>query len=333
MDRPREASLFGGSVPPSPTPPLALSDLLAQRPFPAYTPPYGRHVVTPDGPELPDDHSAQVVASGNETQASPDHQERQELLVPVAAPQPETQEEPVRVSASITDWQAKRNQLRPSKNQGSKADWIRGWSEGVGVHGCETYCACSESSSAGDLPIPSRETESKSGVRAILRVKRAVSNNTNGATLPITSVSAVSVCHHCGRVTSPPNSAPASLKDEKMDLPPPKNTLASRLNGLIQRVRRKHIPDYGSDPSAPTPGTVGGRHTVAVFRRTRDRQPKHERKVRQPGDSSSSSTSTSNSGKPGSAAAVKKREDRLRRAQELLQRSEQPQDTRVPAHE
>ncbi|KAK0631699.1 hypothetical protein B0T14DRAFT_8326 [Immersiella caudata] len=269
MDRPRETSLFGGSAPPSPTPPLALSDLLAQRPFPPYPPPYARYAVTPDAAEALDDHSVQVVVSGNETtQASPDHQERQEILAAVAAPQPETQEEePVRVSASITDWQSKRNQLRPSRNQGSKADWIRGWSEGVGVHGCETYCACSESSSAGDLNVASKAPEIKGGVRAILRVKRAVSSNTNGTSLPVTSVSAVSVCPNCGRITSPPNSAPASLKDEKMEVPP-KSTLAGKLSGLIQRMRRKNA-HHGSDPSAQNPGTSNGRHTVTDFRRKR----------------------------------------------------------------
>lgn len=372
MDRPREASLFGGSVPPSPTPPLALSDLLAQRPFPAYTPPYGRYVVTPDAVDAPDDQSVQVVASGNETQASPEHQERQEGPTSVDVPDPDTQPAPVvQLPASATDWQAKRNQLRPSKNQGSKADWIRGWSEGVGAHGCETYCACSEPSSVADQSFASKGSEIKSGVRAILRVKRSVSSNTNGSALPITNVSTAGVCPHCSRMNSPPNSAPASLKDQKTEFHT-KSSLAKKLNGLLQRAKPSKRKDthnqgsyfaLGSGKGGTTPpmetsgspfypygpggsiygkvskpesrtirGLAVGSKKVATLDVSLDEKLVNSGKSGQRDSTNGSLNYSDDSDKPQGGAEISKSKARLRRAEELLQKSSQ-RDTRVSTNE
>ncbi|KAK0657118.1 hypothetical protein B0T16DRAFT_52153 [Cercophora newfieldiana] len=319
MDRPREASLFGGSVPPSPTPPLALSDLLAQRPFPTYTPPYGHYLVTPDAADAADDQSIQVLASGNATQASPDHQERQEILgaTSIAAHNPEVLLRPAPSPASVTDWQAKRNQLRPSKNQGSKADWIRGWSEGVGAHGCETYCACSEASSAGDPNLISKGTDIKSGVRAILRVKRTVSSNANGAALPVTTISATGICPNCGRMTSPANSAPASLRDEERDVKP-KGGFAKKLNGLLQRAKHHRRKPSNNQASSHVFPAKGG-----------STKPPGATNHRGPNGSTSDSNDSDND---GSNAGRTKTEARLLRAKELLRKSGKP-STEAPANE
>jgi len=372
MDRPREASLFGGSVPPSPTPPLALSDLLAQRPFPAYTPPYGRYVVTPDAVDAPDDQFVQVVASGNETQASPEPQERQEVLNSVAGPDPDTEPAPAaQVPASTTDWQAKRNQLRPSKNQGSKADWIRGWSEGVSAHGCETYCACSEPSSIGEQTFASKGSDIKSGVRAILRVKRSVSSNTNGSALPVTNVSMAGVCPHCSRMNSPPNSASTSLKDQKIEFHT-KGNLAKKLNNLLQRAKpgkRKDNHDTGSyftlgggkEGTTPethasgTPyypygpgGSIYGKvskpdsRTIRALARGGEKVATlnvslDEKLVNagQPGQRDSTNGSlnySDDSDRPHGGDGISKSKARLRRAEELLQKSSQ-RDIRISTNE
>jgi len=259
MERP---SVFGAG-PPTPSPPLALSDLLAQRPFPPYTPPYERPITSPETAlgEL-DEQSMQVVASGNETQASPAQQDKPEIRITVA-PKPaagslppsfcnaETQTAPVIKSAppSTADWLAKRNQLRPHKHQGSKADWVRGWSEGVGAHGQETYCACSESSSVGDWSLGSRGSSSaKAGLRAILRVKRPIVGNGLAGTKATAGSPEPDICANCSRMPSPPVTATSSLDGGEPELQT-KGSLATKINGLLQRARPGRRKETGGSQS------------------------------------------------------------------------------------
>lgn len=361
MDRPREASLFGGSLTPSPTPPLALSDLLAQKSFPTFTPPYTHYLVTQDAADAPDDHSVQVVANGNETQASPELQELQDVARPASAPELEMHEPPLeQVPSPVTDWQAKRHQLRPSRHQGSKADWIRGWSEGVGAHGCETYCACSESSSLVDQGFISIEPRDKSGMRAMLRVRRVMSSSTIKVALPTSGTSAPRLCSHCGRMTSPPNSAPSSLKDEEREIQP-RGRLARKLSGLFQRA----LPSWRKDGYSPklfSTATIQGAgprqlvQTSGVDIKTnttlnrlwlRDAQGTEAGRFagdsKQPilnlgpntnlvngrgtvrrASSDESQSDSDDSKKPRAEAAIAKRQARLRRAEKLLQKSAMP---------
>ncbi|KAK5663472.1 hypothetical protein OQA88_3902 [Cercophora sp. LCS_1] len=237
MDRPRDASLLGGSVPHSATPPLALSDLLAQRPFPPYTPAYERPSTSPEATyENADEPIAQVVVSANDTPTSPEQPER--LPSPFKTDQLQTVPPVPSQIPSTADWQAKRNQLRPSRNQGSKGDWIRGWSEGVGAHGLETYCACSESSLVGEQTWTARGGELKSGVRALWRGKRSISIAQSSTVTTTTTISEPDVCRNCSRMPSPPASAAGSVKDDSEGLSQ-RSSFARKINDMIQRAKRK----------------------------------------------------------------------------------------------
>ncbi|KAK1754964.1 hypothetical protein QBC47DRAFT_402314 [Echria macrotheca] len=243
MDRPREVLKFGGSGPHTPTPPLALSDLLNQRPFPPYTPTYERPLTSPDTAlGVADEQSVLVVASGDGTQPSPGRHDRPEI--PLADAKSDTQSAPpARPSADSTDWLAKRRQLRPSKNQGSKGDWIRGWSESVSVYGEDTYCACSESAFIGDQTLVVKGGEIKSGVRAVwLKKKRPLSIPASGVSISTTSVpEADIICRYCSRMASPP--AMAGITHDGAEVPHQKVNIAQKLGSLLQRVK----PSRGQD--------------------------------------------------------------------------------------
>ncbi|KAK1832870.1 hypothetical protein QBC39DRAFT_255875 [Podospora conica] len=232
MDRPRD---FGGT--PSPTPPLALSDLLNQRPFPPYTPPYERPVTSPDTTFAEaDEQSTHVVASGHETVVEPEPQERPKPPSPPPIPLP---------PPSVANWLTYRTQLRPSKNQGNKADWIRGWSQGVTAYGEETYCSCSDV-----VPIE-KGAESKGGVRSILKGRRPgsgtnsslISNNTESRT----GTPETDSCRTCHRPYPPQEVTPGTGTGwGSMDLYSKVN-LGKKINGLIQRAIPKRRRDAGGE--------------------------------------------------------------------------------------
>ncbi|KAK3362228.1 hypothetical protein B0T25DRAFT_561312 [Lasiosphaeria hispida] len=253
MDRSRDASFFAGSSPPSPTPPLALSDLLAQKPFPPYTYIYDRPVTSPKETTFAEadgnpGESDGLVGSDHEIQ--PQHQRN----IPAAA----TDQEELIVRAvqppafsTPTDWLATRSQLRPSRNQGNKADWIRGWSEAVSQHGDNTYCACSNSLSVKDLSWTIKGGEIKGGVRAILRGKKPTASTPSSNIKPISSASEPDICCICSRLPSPPATPTPSLKGDKME-PQKKYGLGRTINGLFRRAkavpgRRKDSHERGVD--------------------------------------------------------------------------------------
>ncbi|KAK0731106.1 hypothetical protein B0H67DRAFT_548925 [Lasiosphaeris hirsuta] len=246
MDRSRDASFFAGSSPPSPTPPLALSDLLAPKLFPPYTYIYDRPVTSPDETtfaEADENPGESDVLARSE----PEIQPQQELDTPTALPSQEEQivraAKPPTLSAS-SDWLATRSQLRPSRHQGNKADWIRGWSETVSQHGDTTYCACSNSMSIRDLSWTTKGSEIKGGVRAILRGKKPTANTPSSNPKPISSASETDICRICSRLPSPPPTLTPSVKGDKMETPK-KYRLGRTINGLFRRA--KAVPGRRKD--------------------------------------------------------------------------------------
>ncbi|KAK0746175.1 hypothetical protein B0T18DRAFT_145218 [Schizothecium vesticola] len=345
MDRPRD---FGGS--PSPTPPLALSDLLNQRPFPPYTPPYERPVTSPDTTFAEaDEQSTHVVASGHETAVEPEPQE------PPKPPSPP----PIPVTGlegrdgskqlpppSVANWLTYRTQLRPSKNQGNKADWIRGWSQGVTVYGEETYCACSDAVSIGE-----KGAESKGGVRSILKGRRPGSGTNSGLitnnTESSTNVPETDCCRTCHRQHQPPIVTPGTGWGG-MDLYSKVN-LGKKINGLLQRAIPKRRRDAGGEdtseekvephPAIPLSETVRfdmspNKPKDEKARRDLDGDPKGGRQPANPGHRPTmvstghraspflpSPDSLSDSGsRLRSDDALARRMSRLQRASALLQR-------------
>jgi hypothetical protein len=135
-----------------------------------------------------------------------------------------------------TDWLATRQQLLPRRNQGKKADWIRGWSQAVSMHGEETYCACSETAESS-RGRKGKTSDLAVNVRAILQRAGSPSNNK-----PATP-SEPELCRNCSRPASPPPStAPTSLPGDRYGLAGGRS-FGKRVSELLMRVR------------SPRPGT------------------------------------------------------------------------------
>jgi hypothetical protein len=118
------------------------------------------------------------------------------------------------------DWLATRSQLLPRRNQGNKADWIRGWSAAVSSHGNETYCACSEAFETSIyLASSSSSSSSKSGGKRRISLGRKASGIVTAVReilLPRSGLNNLKpsgppqVCPNCSRPPSPPTSIPSS---------------------------------------------------------------------------------------------------------------------------
>lgn len=190
------------SSPPTPFPPLALSDFLSQQPFSSYDNDDDRVDIRPDTAPTKDEGipSHQLLSENETTDAGP------ELL---RSKSPDSQE--ARAISSqpydplIVNWQSKRSQLPPSRNIGKKGDWIRSWSEAVGVYGATAYCACSDTCSAKKAG----ERELKSRIRNILQRKTPLQEPPSVKTEPI-------ICHNCSRPSSPAVSLPTVGHGGKM---------------------------------------------------------------------------------------------------------------------
>jgi hypothetical protein len=137
-------------------------------------------------------------------------------------------------SPAPTDWLATRQQLLPRRNQGKKADWIRGWSEAVSIHGTETYCACSEVVDINRGRKP-KTSDLAGNVRAILR--RTGSPSTN--TAPVTPVEP-EVCRYCSRPTSPPPSTDAASLASERQASLSGRSLGKRVTEFLMRVKPQH---------------------------------------------------------------------------------------------
>ncbi|KAL1836354.1 hypothetical protein VTJ49DRAFT_5255 [Mycothermus thermophilus] len=152
------------------------------------------------------------------------------------------------------DWLAIRQQLLPRKNQGKKADWIRGWSHAVSMHGDSAYCACSETiENVHHTRRKSRSSDIAGNVRAIFQRTASPSStsNKNGPKPPPEP----EICPHCSRPSSPPPSpsAAASFGSEKAFST---RKLTKRLSDLFLRVKSLR-PERS--PSAPKPRRRRGR--------------------------------------------------------------------------
>ncbi|AEO70346.1 uncharacterized protein THITE_2121655 [Thermothielavioides terrestris NRRL 8126] len=207
MERSGNASPLSVPAPCSPPAPLALSESMAQttpcsdtthssvRPA-LYSDSPKPQVVERENPDPPQDEpQAQGQAPARQRQQQPPQapEEAPEVPAPPRSPQ---------CTSSPTDWLATRQQLLPRRNQGNKADWIRGWSEAVGMHGTETYCACSETveTSRGRK---GKTADLAGNIRAILQ-----------------------------RTTSPSNSKPATPSE-----PEGSRGFGKRVSELLMRVR------------------------------------------------------------------------------------------------
>lgn len=208
MDLPKAtAALSSRSSPASPFPPLALSDFLSQQPFSSYDDDDDRVDIGPDTPPARDD----TVSSRRSLSAKKPPHANPELLPPKSLATHQEKAIPSQPYDPLTvNWQSKRSQLLPSKNIGKKGDWIRSWSEAVGVYGAAAYCACSEPCST----TRTGDREFKSRIRNILQ-RKTLSKQREQQDTPSVETEP-SLCHHCSRPSSPAVTLPAAKHDGKM---------------------------------------------------------------------------------------------------------------------
>ncbi|KAK4038735.1 hypothetical protein C8A01DRAFT_37300 [Parachaetomium inaequale] len=204
MDLASNASPRSVPTPQSPAP-LALSEFMAQ------TTPCSDTTTPSDKPALPQ-HVSRPAGGVEEPKQAPvrDEPRAETPQQPPKKTQPQETQPPPPTKDDTpppTDWLATRQQLLPRRNQGKKADWIRGWSQAVSSHGEQTYCACSEPIESSGI---SRGRKAKTSaqladnVRAILQRTSSPSSNNpkTKSTTPVTPEP--EVCRHCNRPPSPP---------------------------------------------------------------------------------------------------------------------------------
>ncbi|KAK3300337.1 uncharacterized protein B0H64DRAFT_448510 [Chaetomium fimeti] len=200
MDLSSNASPRSLPTPQSPAP-LALSEFMAQA-----TPCSDTTNPPSDKPELSQDISSPVRAVAEPKPASVREEPR--TVTPQRPPAPEeaqiqeTRPPPTRddTTPPPTDWLATRQQLLPRRNQGKKADWIRGWSQAVSSYGEETYCACSETiehHGANRGRKAKTSAQLADNVRAILQRTASPSSTKSKPTTPEPEV-----CRLCSRPPS-----------------------------------------------------------------------------------------------------------------------------------
>ncbi|KAH6853719.1 hypothetical protein B0I37DRAFT_13969 [Chaetomium sp. MPI-CAGE-AT-0009] len=206
MDLSSSASPRSVPTPQSPAP-LALSEFMAQ------ATPYSDTTNPSDKPALSQDISRPVGAAAEPKQA-PVREEPRTVTPQPSSPQEtqiqETRPPPAREDTTPppTDWLATRQQLLPRRNQGRKADWIRGWSQAVSSYGEETYCACSETIEARGANRGRKAKTSAQladNVRAILQRAASPSSTINNSSKSKPTTPATpepEVCRLCSRPPS-----------------------------------------------------------------------------------------------------------------------------------
>ena len=218
-------------TPQSPAP-LALSEFMAQTtPCSDTTSPSDKPPSPRDGSRLKPGEEPKQTAAPSEPQATIPTQQSEDT-----PPPPLAQHD----SPPPTDWLATRQQLLPRRNQGRKADWIRGWSQAVSDHGEATYCACSETVEAGNRGRKGRTSDIAGNVRAILQRTTTPTHNkpATATTTPATPES--EVCPNCSRPPSPPEPASPSIGSNLSSSRPLSRggrSLAKRVGELFARVR------------------------------------------------------------------------------------------------
>ncbi|KAK3310116.1 uncharacterized protein B0T15DRAFT_25023 [Chaetomium strumarium] len=245
MDQFGNASPTSVPTPQSPPAPMALSEFMAQTaPFSdttnaSDTSPLPPGVSKPEGAEELSRASEQ---DKPESQTTPEEQQQPPALQAPSC-SPDSSPPPI-------DWLATRQQLLPRRNQGKKADWIRGWSQAVSMHGEETYCACSETveSSRGRK---GKTSDLAGNVRAMLQ--RAGSPSNNKPATPFEP----GLCRNCSRPASPPPSTGTSLAGEKYGLAGGRR-FSKRVSELLMRVRSPRPATWRSKSEHHKRGDSGG---------------------------------------------------------------------------
>ncbi|KAK4105842.1 hypothetical protein N658DRAFT_135486 [Parathielavia hyrcaniae] len=240
--------LSSSASPQSPAP-LALSELMAQ--------------ITPRSDTT---HPSDRPASIKQTSRPDAENEPTQSLVPDEPQTPSAQLPSQETSPPLstedeappTDWLATRQQLLPRRNQGKKADWIRGWSAAVSSHGDAAYCGCSEPMESCSISSDSRGRKGKTSAQFADSVRAAIQtvvhpsshNSHKKAAVTTTTITAPSspgpppLCPHCSRPSSnpPPSTSPTSTSSGSSTSTSnnrfSKNFTKRIISGLLMRVRR-----------------------------------------------------------------------------------------------
>ena len=232
MDLSSNASPRSLPTPQSPAP-LALSEFMAQTtPCSDTTNPSDK----PDKPVLPQDGASPgAVEEPLQTPAQDEPQVETPPPLDESPHRSSTQEE----SPPPADWLATRQQLLPRRNQGKKADWIRGWSQAVSNHGEEAYCACSETVENQTRGRKGRTSDIAGNVRAILQRTNSPTFNSNNKSATTAATPEPEVCRNCSRPPSPPEGASPSSANPASERPLSlgARSFGKRVSELLMRVR------------------------------------------------------------------------------------------------
>ncbi|KAK4199131.1 hypothetical protein QBC40DRAFT_86505 [Triangularia verruculosa] len=341
MDRSGEFS-FGGSTPPRPMPPLALSEFIARAtPYSDdYTYIYDAPASNPDMVKASFTNQEQKSLGSQVIQIQADQQDGAcdspvDSTTRTARTAPtQTQEQrhmpPSTQEASNSDWLSTRQQLLPSRNQGKKADWIRGWSEGVGM--AETYCVCSEIME-GVRGGKSKKNETPEGNKSKLQGAGVAAKGGAG-------LEADDVCRNCSRPASPPPEDDGSARAASEGKSRPGLNLGKKVTDLLRRVKPNRMssahkrdaeirewtrpnsqPKWLSNQrlaqSTPPPRPAQKSISMDIFP---GRRPTTQAVITPTSDSSLTDSSAPPPPTPGKISS------RLQRAAALLQRSSKPNE-------
>ncbi|KAK0667591.1 hypothetical protein QBC41DRAFT_134788 [Cercophora samala] len=338
MNRSGDFSFGGSTTPHRPTPPLALSEFIRATPYSdGYSYVYDAPASNPDMVK-PGFTSQEQKSLGSQVfQVSPDQQDgacespvdSTTRTAPTARTAPaQTHEQrnipPNPQEASNPDWLSTRQQLLPSRNQGKKADWIRGWSEGVGM--AETYCQCSEIME-GDRGEKGRKKDAAEG-------HKSKTQGSGAAPKGDARHEAEDLCRNCSRPPSPPPEEEGSRAGSETSKSRPGLGFGKKVTDLLRRVKPNRMssahkrdaeireltrpnsqPKWLSNQrliSTPTPRPAQKSLSMDIFP---GRRPTTQAVITPPSDSSLTDSSAAPRPTPGKLSS------RLARAAALLQRS------------
>ncbi|KAK3995356.1 hypothetical protein QBC44DRAFT_234065 [Cladorrhinum sp. PSN332] len=320
MYRSVEPSSPGTTAPHRHAPPVALSDFIARTtPFTEYTNLY-------DGPASSPE-ATRTEANGQSMQISgQDAPQGQNTDINGASTPPEAQESSTRNDGWSSEWLATRSQLMPSRHQGKKADWIRGWSEAVVIHGTETYCCCSETLDANQGGGKGK----KNDITGAVRFMRLGSGST---VKEASSVETINICPNCSRPPSPPLSTVASATSEEKTASRQSQSFGKKVTELLKRVKRSHSANRRDaeirELTRPNsqPRWLSAQRLAAAHQQTVQKSQSMDilrNRNAQAIATPSSDSELSDSDAPPGRRAMAKSKSRLRRAAALLQRTTRP---------
>ncbi len=195
----------------------------------------------------------------------------------------------------IVDWKAIRVQIPQGKKSAQRSIWIRGWSEEIGTHGDATYCGCSAGAAS---------STSATDVAAISRISPPGSETQQP--LP-DDVGPKPPCPNCCRPLPP--LADLRPGDEEY-FGGRTNGLRKKMSGLVMRIIKG---GKGLGPSPLRPG-------MASLLPEQQLAAKQEQGINDDGLVDPDDLSSSDGDGPRGAKGQSERQERLTRAQELLNR-------------